>query len=70
LAVEVKNSAKVTLLSFSATAVFPHDVGEGGHSRTQSSFFIYSKCWKRRTLKYPWWLSLIPAVVLKWIFPW
>jgi len=26
LAVEVKNSAKVTLLSFNATAVFPYDV--------------------------------------------
>jgi len=26
LAIEVKNSAKVTLFNFNATAVFPHDV--------------------------------------------
>jgi len=26
LAVEVKNSAKITLLNFNVTAVFPHDV--------------------------------------------
>jgi len=36
----------------------------------QSSFLICSKSWKRWTLKFPWWFSLIPAVVLKWIFPW
>jgi len=36
----------------------------------QSSFLICSKSWKRWTLKFPWWFSLIPAVVLKWTFPW
>jgi len=36
----------------------------------QSSFFICSKSWKRWTLKFPWWFSLITAVVLKWNFRW
>ena len=31
----------------------------------QTSFFFFSKSWKRLTLKFPWRFSLIPAVVLK-----
>ena len=47
------------------------EVGEGTVGLgSQLSFLIYSKSWKRWTLKFPWWFSLIPAVVLKWIFPW
>jgi len=36
----------------------------------QSSFFICSKSWKRWTLKFLWWFSLIPALVLKSNFRW
>jgi len=70
-----KKSQTYTLWSTSVVASTPavirnKDRGRWGTADlgAQSSFLVQWKSWKRWTLKFPWWFSLIPAVVLKWIF--